>query len=444
MTDMTLNGGAAAEIANRPPTTGEAVRLLSAAAIGTIVEWYDFFIFATLAVLVFDKTFFPAGDAYTGVLLGLSTYAVGFAARPLGAIIFGGIGDKVGRKKALVLSMFLMGGATFAMGLLPTYAQIGVLAPALLVLLRILQGIAVGGEATGALTMVAETMPAKQRGFWVAFPMIGGPAANVLAALTIITVQKTFGAEAFGVWAWRIPFLASIVLVLLGLWIRNRVEESPIFVALNSRPHAPAAPLRDAFAEAFTPMVKTFFVKAAENTLFYLFTTFFLVFVTQFLGRGRGLGLDALFWGSLVEVPVILIAAWIGDRIGRRPVMLVGIVGAAVVSFMLFALDKNAPHETIVKFVLVALTFHGMIVGSMSPFFAELFPTKVRLTAMSLSYQLASVLGGSIAPIVGTLLIERTGQASNVAIYATLMAIPALIVLALSRETRGADLSQVK
>ncbi|MFV0281172.1 MAG: MFS transporter [Rhodoblastus sp.] len=434
----------AAKAAMRPPTVSEATRLLTAAAIGTIVEWYDFFVFATCAVLVFNKTFFPASDPYTGILLGLATYAVGFAARPIGGLIFGNIGDKFGRKQALVASMFLMGGATFAMGLLPDYAAIGVAAPLLLVLLRILQGLAVGGEATGALTLVAESMPAKHRGFWVSFPMIGGPAANVLAALTIIAVQKQFGSEAFVAWAWRLPFLASIVLVVLGLWVRRRIEESPAFVAFAQKsPEAPA-PIKEACTQALAPMTRVFLVKAAENTLFYLFTTFLLVFVTQFLAQPRGVGLDALFWGSLLEVPVIMIAAYVADRIGRRPVMLAGIIGAAVTSFLLFAVDKTAPKDTILHLVLVALSFHGLIVGAMAPFFAEQFATRVRYTAMSLSYQLASVFGGSIAPIIGTLLLERTGHASSVPVYAAIVAVPAIVAIVLSRETRGTDLLNVR
>lgn len=431
----------AADYSERSPSVPEGARLLAAATVGTIVEWYDFFIFATCAVLVFDKTFFPSSGHYTGILLGLSAYAVGFAARPVGAMIFGSLGDKVGRKRALVASMLLMGAATFAMGLLPSYHSAGVIAPLLLVVCRILQGVAVGGEATGALTLVAESMPTKHRGFWVSFPMIGGPAANVLAALTIISVQGLFGAQAFGEWAWRLPFLGSIVLVALGLWVRYRIEESPAFIALSSKPRAPAAPLKQAFANFSMPMGKVFLIKAAENTLFYLFTTFFLVFVTQFIGKPRGVGLDALFWGSLLEVPVIMAAAYLTDRIGRRPVMFVGVIGAAATSFLLFAIDKSAPPATILQLILVALSFHGMIVGAMGPFFAELFPTKVRYTAMSLSYQLASVFGGSVAPIIGTLLIDRTGHATSVPIYAAIVAVPALICIMLSRETRGADLS---
>lgn len=418
------------------------IRLLAASSAGTILEWYDFFIFATCAVLVFDKTFFPATDAYTGILLALSAYAVGFIARPLGGLFFGAVGDMFGRRSALVSSLLLMGLATFLMGVLPTYASAGLWAPALLVLLRILQGIAVGGEATGALTMVAESMPGKHRGLWVSFPMIGGPFANVLAALTIIGLQRSVGEQAFVDWAWRLPFLLSAVLVVLGIWIRLKVEESPAFAELvEKRSGEPRAPISEAFSGFGAPMLKVFFVKAAENSLFYLYTTFLLVFVTQYLALPRGAGLDALFWGSLLEVAVIMIAGTLADRVGRRPVIVFGLTAGILSSFLLFTLDKGTSPSTVLLVTLMTLSCHGIIVGGMSAFFTELFPTRVRYTAMSTSYQLASVVGGSVAPIIGTYLLVTTGSPLSVAFYASAMAVPGIICALLSRETRGADLT---
>lgn len=419
---------------------GEKVRLIAASSIGTIVEWYDFFIFATCSVLVFNKTFFPADDPFVGILLSLSSFALGFAARPIGGLIFGILGDRIGRKTTLVISIVMMGLATFAVGLLPTYASVGLLAPALLVLMRIFQGVAVGGEATGALTLVAESMPAKDRGFWVSFAMIGGPAGNVLSALTIILVQRAWGAEAFPLWTWRLPFLASGLLVLFGLWMRMRIDESPVFKELAASGHKESAPLQEAFAHHFKPMGQVFLVKAGENALFYLFTTFFLVFLTQYLSQPSNLGIDALFWASLIEVVVIIIAAALSDRIGRRHVMMVGFVGAIVAAYLMFSADKGIDLSRLFILLVLCLVFHGIIVGSMSPFFAELFPTKVRYTALSVSYQLASVLGGSIAPILGTYLLKATGQPIYVALYAAAIAIPALICAFLARETRGSVL----
>jgi MFS family permease len=423
----------------------ERVRLLFASAVGTIIEWYDFFIFATCAVLVFDKAFFPTEDPLVGVLLSLSTFAIGFVARPLGGLVFGALGDRIGRKNALVVSLLLMGAATFCMGLLPTYASVGALAPVLLVTLRILQGIAVGGEATGALLIVAESMPGKRRGFWTSFPMIGGPAANVLAAATVALITARLGEAAFVDWAWRLPFLFSIVLVALGLWMRSRIEESPVFAELAAkRREVPPAPLAETFRGFWRPMGQVFLVKAAENTLFYLFTTFFLVLVVNFIGLARGVGVDALFWGSILEVVVIMAAAYTSDVIGRRPVMLLGLAGGIGASVLLFTLPQGAAAETVLHVTLLTLTCHGIIVGSMSAFFTELFPTPVRYTAMSVSYQVASVVGGSVAPLIGTLLLGWTGTPQAVAIYAGLMAVPGIICVLLSRETRGTDLAAVE
>jgi MFS family permease len=421
----------------------ERVRLLFASAVGTIIEWYDFFIFATCAVLVFDKVFFPSVDPYMGVLLALISYAIGFAARPLGGLIFGALGDTIGRKNTLVASLVLMGLSTFAMGLLPTYATVGLAAPILLAAARILQGIAVGGEATGALTMVAESMPGKNRAFWVSFPMIGGPAANVLAALTTMIIQRTLGDAAFVNWAWRLPFLFSAVLVGLGLWVRLRIEESPAFVALaEARRSAPRAPVREAFVGYGAPMLQVFLVKAGENSLFYLFTTFFLVFVTQFLALPRGAGIDALFWGSLLEVCVIMLASLVADRIGRRPVIIFGLCAGALAGFLLFSQSKGVGPDAILWITLITLTCHGIIVGGMSAFFTELFPTRVRYTAMSVSYQAASVAGGSLAPIFGAMLLRATGSPMAVAIYAAATATPGILCAFFSRETRGVDLSE--
>ncbi len=417
-------------------------RLIAASAIGTIVEWYDFFIFVTMSVLVFDKVFFPTSDPYMGIILSLSVYAVGFIARPLGGIVFGTLGDKIGRKRTLVASLLLMGLATVLIGVLPTYAQAGILAPALLVLMRVLQGVAVGGEATGALLIVAESMPAERRGFWTAFPMIGGPAANVIAAAVIGWVQGFWGGPAFLEWSWRVPFLASILLVLFGFWVRSRIEESPAFVeAMESKRGRPAESLTARLGDNLKPMGQVLLVKTAENTMLYLFTTFFLIMTTTYLALPRGVGLNALLWGSALEVVMIFIAAYASDLIGRRPVMLIGLIGAIAAGFGLFTLEKGGDPSALLRMTLITLSFHGIIVGGMSAFFTEIFPTSVRYTAMSTSYQVASVIGGSVAPIIGTILLEKTGTPFSVAIYATCVAVPAILCVLLSKETRGRDLT---
>jgi MFS family permease len=296
-------------------TQKSSIRLLFAASTGTIIEWYDFAVFAFCAALVFNTAFFPVVDPITGLIAALSTQAVGFIARPAGGWFFGVLGDRIGRKRALVISLFLMGGATVAMGLLPTYQQIGVFAPLLLLLMRLLQGFAIGGESTGALVLIAESLPAKQRGLWTGFPMIGGPAGNVIATAVIGAVIGHFGSDAFVEWAWRIPFIASILLIGLGLWVRRKVEESPAFIHLQEqKTEAVKAPLREAITTQGANMLRVLFVKAGESALFYLFSTFFVVLATVFLKVPREAALGALFIGSIAEVAVILAAGATADR----------------------------------------------------------------------------------------------------------------------------------
>ena len=419
------------------------VRLLIASSVGTVVEWYDFAIFAVCAAMVFNTAFFPASDPLAGMLAALVTQAVGFVARPVGGWFFGAMGDRVGRKRSLVVSFMLMGGSTIAMGLLPTYAQVGTLAPILLVTLRLLQGFAVGGESTGALLIVAESLPARQRGFWTGFPMIGGPAGNVLATAAIGGVIGTYGQHAFVDWAWRLPFLASALLIAFGFWMRRRIEESPAFVEVQERRHeVPRAPLREALGEYPLAMARVLFVKAGESTLFYLFSTFFIVLATSYLSAPRSAALDALFWGSLVEVPVILAAGAASDRIGRRPVTLLGLVGGVLAGLHLFTLGTGASPRELLLSTVLALSCHGVIVGGMSAHFTELFPARVRYTAMSTAYSAAAVLGGALAPIVGVWLLTLFGTPFAVGLYAAVMVVPAAWAMLTVRETRGANLLQ--
>jgi MFS family permease len=427
--------------AETPANHTSSIRLLFASSAGTIIEWYDFAVFAVCATLVFNTVFFPGSDPVTGLIAALMTQAVGFIARPLGGWFFGVLGDRIGRKKSLVLSLFLMGGSTVAMGLLPTYGQVGLLAPFLLLVLRVLQGFAVGGESTGALVMIAESLPANRRGLWTGFPMIGGPAGNVLATAAIGGVIALVGVDAFVEWAWRLPFLASIVLISIGIWVRRRVEESPAFVEIQEKKVEVAqAPLREALAEHPVNMLRVLLVKAGESTLFYLFSTFFIVLATVYLKAPREAALNALFFGSLVEVVAILAAGALADRIGRRPVTILGLIGGIAAGFHLFTLAEGATATELLTTTILTLTCHGIIVGGMSAYFTELFPARLRYTAMSTSYSVAAVLGGALAPIIGTWLLEGFGTPLAVGVYATVMAVPAILVMLTTPETRGRSL----
>lgn len=418
--------------------------LLFSSSIGTIVEWYDFFVFASAAALVFDRAFFPRADPLTGVLLSLMTYAIGFVTRPLGGIVFGVIGDRYGRKRALVSSLILMGLATVAVGLVPGYATIGVAAPILLVVLRLTQGLAVGGEVGGALLLVAESLPAERRGFWTAFPMIGGAAGNLLAAGALGFLGFALGDDAFIAWGWRLAFIASGLLIGVGVWMRTRVEESPLYRAYaERRAHTPQASIATTVAAHWQSVLTVLLVKAGENALFYVFSTFFVVYVTRILQKPRQLALTGVAVASVVEIITIFATGALSDRVGRRIVTAAGLLGAAVWAFALFPLAASSVPALMLAAAIGGLC-HGTIVGGMSAFFVELFPTSARYTGFSLGYQLATVFSGAVAPLIGVALLNVYGSAVPVSLYAAAMTGPALICIGMSRETRGEDLGRVE
>lgn len=416
--------------------------LLVSSAIGSVVEWYDFFVFASAAALVFDRVFFPAAAPLTGVLYSLMTYAVGFATRPLGGVLFGVLGDRYGRKRALIWSLMLMGVATMAIGVLPGYATIGVLAPVLLVVLRLVQGLAVGGEVGGALILVAESLPAERRGYWSAWPMIGGPAGNLLSAGVLALLGIALGDAAFAGWGWRLAFLASGALIAVGTWMRTRIDESPLYreyIERRNRAERPAIGVT--LSAHWREVVTVFFVKAGENALFYVFTTFYVVYVTRVLQRPRTLALEGAALGSVAEIVTIFLAGAWADRIGRRPVTALGTFLAAAWAFALFPLTAGGSATTIFLAAVVGGICHGLIVGGMSAWFVELFPTAARYTGFSVGYQLASVFGGALAPLIGVALLDHYRSTVPVSAYAVGMALPALAAVWLARETKGADLS---
>jgi MFS family permease len=415
--------------------------LLISSSIGSLIEWYDFFVFASAAALVFDRVFFPSVDPRSAILLSLMTYAVGFLTRPLGGLVFGVLGDRVGRKRVLVWSLMLMGFATMGVGLLPGYASIGVLAPALLVLLRLIQGFAVGGEVGGALLLVAESLPAPRRGYWCAWPMIGGPAGNVLSAGVLAVLGVWLGDTALGAWGWRVAFLASGLLISVGIWMRTRVAESPVYRAYAERRERTAdRPLAVTLFEHWKSVLTVLLVKAAENALFYVFTTFFVVYVTRVLHRPRVLALEAAALGSIADVAAIFAAGAWSDRVGRLPVTALGLLSAAAWSFILFPVTTNGATSAILIAAAIGGVCHGVIVGGMSPFFVELFPMSARFTGFSIGYQVATVFTGAFAPLIGVALISQYGSTLPVSLYAA--AAPGLAVLGMAPETRGHDLAE--
>ncbi|WET79168.1 MFS transporter [Amycolatopsis sp. QT-25] len=425
---------------------GSIAKVVSASLIGTTIEWYDFFLYTSAAALVFGELFFPSDDPLTGTLLAFLTYAVGFLARPIGGLVFGHFGDRVGRKKLLVLSLLLMGGSTCAMGILPTYASVGVLAPILLTLLRLVQGFALGGEWGGAVLIVSEHGDDERRGFWASWPQCGAPGGNLLATAVLAILAATQSDEAFLSWGWRIPFLLSGVLVVVGLWIRLAVSESPAFLlsqqSLAARKHnaTTQAPVVEVFRKSWRAVLITIGSRMAENVSYYVITAFILVYVTTGLSMPKSAGLNAVLIGSAVHFLTIPLWGILSDRIGRRPVYLFGAIGMAVWSFAFFALLDTKNSGLVIVAATAGLVLHGAMYGPQAAFFSEQFPTRVRYTGLSVGGQLSSIAAGAVAPLIAVALFKEFGSTIPVSLYVVAMCVLTVIALLAARETKGVSL----
>ena len=420
-------------------------RVVMASLIGTTVEWYDFFLYGSAAALVFNKLFFPEFDPLTGTLLAFATYALGFVARPVGGIVFGHFGDRIGRKRLLMLSLILMGVATVLIGLLPTYAQIGIWAPLALIALRLVQGFAVGGEWGGAVLMAAEHGDAARRGFWASWPQAGVPAGNLLAA-AVLAVMAAVQTEAdFLAWGWRVPFILSALLVVVGWYIRNRVSESPMFEAELDAAEAPArVPAVEVLRERPKALVLGAGLRVGENISYYILTVFSLTYLVDVSHESRSLALNALLIGAAVQFFAIPGFALLSDRIGRRPVYALGAFGLAAWCFVMFGLLGSGDNVSIVLALVVGLVLHGAMYGPQAAFITELFPTRIRYSGVSLAYQLTSIVAGSLAPIIALWLYKEYGSATPVAIYVGVACVISGISALLARETKGLELEAIR
>ncbi|MGC5022455.1 MFS transporter [Micromonospora sp. DT47] len=418
---------------------------MAASLVGTTIEWYDFFVFGSAAALVFNTLFFPKFDPLVGTILAFATYAVGFVARPIGGIVFGHFGDRVGRKRMLVLSLLIMGVATFAIGLLPTYASIGVWAPILLVICRLLQGFAVGGEWGGAVLMVAEHGDPARRGFWASWPQAGVPAGNLLAVAVLAIMTATTSEAAFASWGWRVPFLLSAALVAIGLYVRVSLSESPVFqraqAEMERAQERRRAPMLEVVQRYRRPVLVAMGARVVENVSYYIFTVFVLTYVTTELGMRRAMALNAVLIASAVHFAAIPLWGALSDRVGRRPIYLLGAGGVLVWAFLFFVLVDTRSFGAITAAITGGLIFHAAMYGPQAAFFSELFGTGVRYSGASIGYQLASVFAGSLAPIIAVALLAEFNSTVPISLYVAAMAVITIAALIASRETVRADLA---
>jgi MHS family shikimate/dehydroshikimate transporter-like MFS transporter len=413
-----------------------------ASCIGTIIEWYDFLIYATAAALVFNKAFFPTFDPLAGTLAALGSYAVGFLARPLGGALFGHFGDRLGRKSMLVATLFIMGISTFLIGLLPTYASIGVLAPILLILLRVIQGIGLGGEWGGASLMVLEHAPSDKRGLYGSFVQIGFPIGLVLASLVFALLTKVLPEADFAAWGWRIPFLISIVLLAIGTFVRSRVPETPVFEVLKARGGLSKNPV----GEVVGKNAKTFLIavglKLSEVSWVYMLTVFVVVYGTTKLNLPKQLLLDAVLYAALLELISLPLFGWLSDQIGRRPLYILGALFTIGFAFPLFWLLETKSAVLVTMAVMVAMNFgHGMMFAPESTYFPELFGSRVRYSGASFGFQTSAAIGGGFAPIVATALVGYFGGTTGVSIMMIVLALITLAAALAARETKGLPLA---
>jgi len=431
-----------------PPVQQSSLRrVVTASMAGTVVEWYEFFLYATAATLVFNKIMFPPSeDPYAPIIAAFATYAVGFFARPLGGIVFGHFGDKYGRKKLLQLAIILVGVATFLMGCLPTFEQVGYLAPVLLVVLRFAQGFAVGGEWGGAILLVSEHSPDRTRGFWASWPQAAVPLGNLLATVVLLVLSRTLTEEQFLSWGWRIGFWLSVVIVAVGYYVRTRVTDAPIFLQVQKEVEK-SKEVRYGVLEVIKRyprgVITAMGLRFAENIMYYLVVTFSITYLAVKLevNTAEILGLVAI--AHIVHAIVIPLIGGLTDRIGRKPVYLIGTVLAAGWGFVAFPMFDTKNPLIIVSAISLGLFIHAFMYAPQPAIMSEMFPTRMRYSGVSLGYQVTSIVAGSLAPIIATALLATYDSYVPVAIYLAIAAGITLIAVISLRETKGSSLHEL-
>lgn len=418
-------------------------QVVVASFIGTTIEWYDFFLYGTAAALVFNKLFFPNIDPLLGTLAAFGTYGVGFVARPLGGLVFGHYGDRVGRKTMLIISLMMMGIATFAIGLLPTYDSIGLWAAVLLVVLRLIQGFGVGGEWGGAVLLAVEHSPEGRRGFYGSWAQMGVPMGLLLSTLVFDFFVARLPEEQFLSWGWRAPFLVSIILVAVGLFVRLKILETPAFRQIQETRTEAQMPIVDVMRQHPKNVLLAMGMRMAENGIFYVLTVFVLSYVTQQLGLDRSTVLTGVIIAALVSLFSTPAFGALSDRVGRRPVYLFGAAFSLIFSFPFFWLLDTKLPVVIWLAILVGLVIgHDPMYGPQAAFFSELFGTRLRYSGASIGYQLASVVAGALSPIIAAALLAWSGgDPWPVAVYMIILCLITLLSTYLASETFREDIT---
>ncbi|WP_206606492.1 MFS transporter [Steroidobacter cummioxidans] len=426
------------------PATGKSrIKVVAMASAGAAVEWYDFFIYGTAAALVFPKLFFPPElPEFVAQIAAFSTFAVGFIARPIGGMLFGHFGDLHGRKRALVLAMMMMGASTTLIGLLPSYATVGSLAPLLLVILRFVQGLAVGGQWGGAALMAIESAPPNRQGFYSSFVQIGVPLGVVLANAVFLVASALIDPPGFLAWGWRIGFLISVGLIFIGLYIHWNVAEPDAETTSSVTEKVPAArpsPLLTVLRGHLREVLLAGGAFVANNVCFYIAITYVVAYGTATVGLSREVLLFAVMAGSVAMIPALILCGALSDRFGRRGIFLLGAILSGFWAFAVFPLIESGSPFAVTLAITVALIFVSMMYGPQAALFAELFPKDVRYSGASLGYQIGSVVGGGFAPIIATALFARYQSSGPIAIYLCAMCAVSLVsILLLGRRHHGA------
>ncbi len=422
-----------------------SIKLIAfAATTGTILEWFDYLLYGTLAALVFNKLFFPNFDPATGVLLSFASFSIGFLARPLGSVVFGYLGDRIGRRPVFIVTVLLIGLATVAIGMTPDYQTAGVAAPILLVLFRVIQGFALGGEYGGAVTLLTEFSNNRNRGVLSSLAQASSAIGSFLATGSVAVVVAITTESQFLAWGWRVPFFVAGGIALAGSGLRFFMSESAMFSELVATGRRSKNPVFEVFRKYRRAIIVSIMVRLSSDVAFYIFIVFSISYVTKTLGLSSELATTAVLIGTAIQAVAIVVTGALSDRFGRRRVYAIGAVGVAVWVFIFFPLLGTRTGWGVIVGLAVALAFQGTMSGPQSAFIAEMFPTRVRTTGVSIGYQFGGITGGAAAPLIAVALLNAFDSWVPIAIYMALASVGSLLGLALGYERAGKDLESIE